>query len=393
MLKFQADYIFPVSQNPIHNGIIIVNHNGSIHDIIDPQNIDYKIENIKYFKGIICPGFVNTHCHLELSYLKNKIKPHLGLHHFILELQNIRKNPVDLIKEYIKEYDNKMYENGIVATIDICNTSHSFDIKTKSKIFYHNLIEIFGSDKRNASIHFEKAQLLYKTAQFFNLVSSITPHSLYAASEPLLKLITGFHENESSIFSIHHLESNEERLYFKNKSGTIPERMKHFNVDISDFKPSDKSPVETYSGIIPEKSNKLLVHNTYCNQSDINFVNNNFKNIWWCLCPNSNLFIENKIPDIKILIKNNCQLTLGTDSLASNNSLNLIDEMFTLQKLLNTNLNNLIKMSTLNGAEYMNIADNYGSFSKNKKPGIIHIDNINIEKLLLTTISKPTRIL
>jgi len=394
MRKIQSDCLFPIYSNPIPNGILLVSDDDTIVDIIDPATIDHNISDIQYFNGIICPGFVNTHCHLELSFLKNKIDKNIGLHNFVIEVQRHRFSDTDVILQSISDKDSLMYAQGIVAVADTLNTTDTLKCKSQSKIFYHNFIELIGSDPEYADIVFRKG---IKILEEFELKvpqnkSSLTPHSLYASSERLLKTITEHAKKRGDLISFHHLEGQEEKDFFFNKSGTIPERLKYFNVDISSFRASGKSPLETYYKYLPEILPLLLVHNIYAHQDDIEFALEKLKNVWWCLCPNSNLYIENKLPDVNLMLKNNCRLTIGTDSLASNDELNILSELYTLQKQFNINTNDLLKMATLNGAEYLRIDNTFGSFTKNKTPGIVLIKNANPGNYYLTDKSESERI-
>ena len=88
MKRFKADYIIPADAGPIQNGIVTVDDSGTIISITDQQDADNPVEQLS---GIICPGFVNTHCHLELSHLKNKVEPGTGLVKFIIDVQKSRE--------------------------------------------------------------------------------------------------------------------------------------------------------------------------------------------------------------------------------------------------------------------------------------------------------------
>jgi len=395
MLKIKSDCLFPISDPPIPDGVVILSDDGVIIEVINPTEIDYAIEDVQYYSGIICPGFINTHCHLELSYLKNKIDPDKGLNDFIIQLKSFSDSDKDFMLQSIAEMDELMFRQGVSAVADISNTVISIDVKVKSKIHYYNFIELFGSDPNYSDLIFNNGK---KILNEFVAVkgennTSITPHSLYAVSDILLQNISLQAEQHNTLFSLHHLESLEEKDFFFSKSGTVVERMKLYNVDISNFNASGKSSLETLCHYLPLNSNTLLVHNIYANSHDIKFAMNHIKNLWWCLCPNSNLFIEKKLPDLNLFIKNNCRLTIGTDSLASNNALSILNELITLQKNFKISTQELLKIATLNGAEFMRIVNSFGSISKNKKPGLVLIKNINPENFFFTEKSESIRII
>src|ERR1700744_2660897 len=83
MKSFKADYVFPVYADPIKNGIVTVDDTGKIISVSDHASSDSKIPAPEYVSGIICPGFINTHCHLELSHMLGKVSPKTGLVEFI----------------------------------------------------------------------------------------------------------------------------------------------------------------------------------------------------------------------------------------------------------------------------------------------------------------------
>jgi cytosine/adenosine deaminase-related metal-dependent hydrolase len=108
--------------------------------IIDLVNIEEAGDGIEEFKGIISPGFVNAHCHLELSHLKGRIPENTGLVEFVQQVMNNRSKGNEHQLEAMEQVESKMYHSGIVAVGDICNSSDSIAVKKSSKILWHNFI-------------------------------------------------------------------------------------------------------------------------------------------------------------------------------------------------------------------------------------------------------------
>jgi cytosine/adenosine deaminase-related metal-dependent hydrolase len=109
----------------------------------------------------------------------------------------------------------------------------------------------------------------------------------------------------------------------------------------------------------------------------------------WCLCINANKYIENALPPVEMLRSNNCDIVIGTDSLASNNSLSVLDELKTFHHHCPlVPLTELLQWATLNGAKALGIEHKFGSFEKGKKPGIILIEKVERETLLPNSTSK-----
>jgi aminodeoxyfutalosine deaminase len=368
MRFIKADKIFTMSSSQKENTVIVVDEKGIITDLVDEKTIDQS--KVEHFEGYISPGFINTHCHLELSYMKGKIKSGIGLHNFIKEVEKLKKPGDEEILQGIKDADSEMQKNGIVAVGDICNTANTFKFKNSSSIYYHNFIEIYAFDENRADATFDKGMKLQSLLSN-KKNSSITPHAPYSASKKLLKLFTDYAEHNNSILTIHNQETADEDLFFKEKRGSILNRLTQFGINTSNWQAPGKSSLQYTLPQLPSENKILLVHNTFTSAQDISFANNYNKNLYWCFCPNANLYIENKLPDLNLFVKNNCNITLGTDSYASNWNLNMLDEINTLQKQFpGIAFEEFLKWSTLNGAKFLGIENTFGSIEKNKKPGL-----------------------
>jgi cytosine/adenosine deaminase-related metal-dependent hydrolase len=391
--KLTADYIFPIFQPPVKNGIVIVDNNGLVlENVIDPDIIDYSISDVETHTGFICPGFINSHCHLELSYLKGKMSEHTGLDKFIIELEQIRKGiKEDEKTNAILNAEDEMIHNGIVAIGDISNNNSTFKIKNNSKLYYHTFIESFASNPLKAESVYEKALTLFKEIRRNenNNHASITPHAPYSLSKNLFQKIYDFAISTGNIISIHHQESEEENKFFLTNNGGIKEMHALFDVEQFDFCNTGLRPLASIADYIPKHNPLQLVHNTATTDTDIDFATANFKNLYWCFCPNANLYIEQKLPNVALFYNKKCKITIGTDSLASNNSLSILAEIITLwANVPYIPLHELLKWATLNGAEFLQISDRFGSIEKGKTPGIILLKNINFEKMQLTRNTK-----
>ncbi|MDQ3190025.1 MAG: amidohydrolase family protein [Bacteroidota bacterium] len=391
MRKFSADFILPVSSPPIKNGVVVTHDDGAIIDVLSPDKIDNSNSDIEIHKGIICPGFINTHCHLELSHLKNKITQGSGLPNFVQELQQKREVDQIEIQASMQLAEDEMIKEGIVAVGDISNTNHSFELKSKSSIHYHTFIEVFGFDPQRADQVFEQALHLkeeYQTCKNQNKKflksASVVPHAPYSVSEKLFKRVGDNCYLENGLLSMHNQESPDENLFFLNGKGSIREMLEKFKIDLSLWKPSGFNSLPSVLVHLPVCNKILLVHNTMSSSEDIKWANDYSKMLWWCLCPKANMYIEGKLPKVDVLRKAGARLTIGTDSLASNNSLSVLDELKTISKAFpHIPLEELLKWATLNGAEFLEFKA-LGSIEKEKNPGLNLIQNLDLEKFVLT---------
>ena len=385
MRYLSADCIIPVSGEPCPDSVLIVTDDGEVLGVFPKSDINETLCEIYHYNGILCPGFVNTHCHLELSWAKELISEGGGLDSFVRKLEILRKCASGpYLATAIKKEAHEMALSGIVATADTANDNHTLGYKSKSKEYFYTFVEVFGSNPAFAKVILDKAELL--KSQFENNLgsgkASFAPHATYSLSAELFKLVAT--AANGHLISIHHQENEDENLFFKDGSGPIASRRKAFNPDLPDFKGTGKRPMESIAGYFERTQKILLVHNTVTEQQDIDFVENYFWNAYWCFCPNANLFIEKRLPDVNLFRANDCKITLGTDSLASNHQLSILEEMKTIQKYFpEIALPELINWATLNGAKFLGLEHKLGSFEKGKKPGIVLIENADLQTLKL----------
>ncbi len=336
--------------------------------------------HLEHFKGIICPGFVNTHCHLELSHLKDKLAPGRGLINFIKDIQAVRAADSSTILKAAEKADAEMYENGIVAVGDISNSNASIAIKAKSKIYYHTFVEAFSFLPDKAQETFDRALSLL--GEFKPQSCSITPHAPYSVSKELFKLIKKYSDNNTNLLSIHNQESEDENKFYRYRLGGFIDLYEHFGIDISFFKSQARNSLQSVLPLLTNKQDILFVHNTCTNLKDIYFIKRFDRKVHFCFCPGANLYIEKKLPKIDLFVDQGFNLTLGTDSLASNTKLCILNEMRLIQqKSPSLSIEKLIEWGTINGAKYLGISDEKGTLEEGKTPGlnlITGLDNFKI---------------
>jgi len=384
MRRFSANYIYTVNSLPLKNGIVEVGDNGEIKNIIDTKGKLTESRNLEFYNGVITPGFINTHCHLELSEHKSKITQGSGLHNFLEKVFELKKeSKSEETFNSIKLYDEFMKQNGIVAVGDICNTDKTIDVKKKSKIYYHNFIEALGLGDAGKIMRVNQDLLNAFVENELN--GSIVPHAPYSVSKSLFKSITKEAEKNKSVVSIHNQETVSENELFTSKSGLLYNKLTSLGVDFSNWETTGKNSVVSIIDGLPKNNNILFVHNTYSTKKDVELVNDSCKYAYWCLCPLSNLFIENKLPDLEIFYTLNDRVTIGTDSLASNTTLSILEEMKAIVKnLKKIEFEKIIKWVTLNGAKALKIDNTFGSIEVGKSPGLNLISNFDFEKMQIT---------
>jgi cytosine/adenosine deaminase-related metal-dependent hydrolase len=391
--RISASWIFTLSGSSLKNGIIEVDESGYITAIYKPSpSSDFR--NTECFNGIIIPGFVNAHCHLELSHLKNRIPVRQGIGRFIGEINKLRVAEEGEIIQAAYDADREMFREGVVAAGDISNTSQTIDIKKGSKIEWLTFVETFGFHPSRAKPAIEMALSIHSQFRAANLSASIVPHSPYSVSNELFGKIAELEGRECSILTMHNQESREENRFFMKGDGPILEHItRNLGLDASHWHPPGKSSLETVLPKLPDTLPLLLVHNTFSTQRDLRFLKEFRGLTWLVLCPNSNLFIGNQLPPLKLFRSEKMQICVGTDSLASNTGLSVFSEIKTLHHHFpDIPLVELFTWACLNGARALGMSDRYGSLEVGKNPGVLLITQAGLKNGALMPESEVRRL-
>jgi cytosine/adenosine deaminase-related metal-dependent hydrolase len=369
MRRYSANYIYTVCGEPIRNGVVGVDEDGKIVEIIDPKGEEKELAGTEFYNGIIVPGFVNAHCHTELAHLRGRIKPETGLAGFVNQIRALRNNEETIEANPIANALEELRREGMVAVADICNTSNSLMDKLSSPIRFQNLIELFGMSPEKADDYMERARYILTFPRFKQGDSSaITPHSVYSLSEQLWSKVK-YEIKNNPVVSIHFAESRQERELSLYKTGKLADYYKSWDLPIDAI--PQGTHVEIAKRYLPQSPIILFIHNTFLTIDEAKQLKTHFPNGYFVLCPASNLFIEKTLPNVPMMIDLGLNIALGTDSLASSPTLSMLEQIKILHEHFpNIPFSQILKWSTLIGAKALGFDKELGSLELGKKPGL-----------------------
>jgi aminodeoxyfutalosine deaminase len=375
--KFRADQLFDGHRFRDKDAVLIMTEDGFFSDILPAPDAG---DDILDHTGIISPGFINCHCHLELSHMKDSIPEMTGLVHFVTQVIQNRHTGQEELAAAIETAEDEMFNGGIVAVGDICNNTLTIPQKLKGRIRYHNFIEASGFPPGVAEIRFQRALEIYndyeRQGPRMGSSSSIVPHAPYSVSDELWKKIIHFPGNR--LLTIHNQETLAEDELFRDKKGDFLELYSNLNIDISFFDPPGTSSLQNYLPRFLPDQQVILVHNVHTTPDDLRQLKNGQVKcrVYFCLCPNANLYITGQLPKLELLLAETGDFVLGTDSLASNRQLSILAEMQTIHRHLpSVPVEKLFGWATLNGAKALQMDNILGSFEGRKQPGVVLSNN------------------
>lgn len=348
---------------------------GTIISITKYDNID-RLASVEFYPGVLMPGMVNAHCHLELSYLRGAIAEGTGFAGFAREIGRVRGNYTTEERLHAASIaDDEMWNEGVEAVVDIANDDLIMPIKKRSHIHYLTLFEAFGLMLKTPEAQWAMSE------KYTN--SGVTPHSIYSLQDSPFRAITN---KGSHPISIHLLESDSESALYR-REGSLWEWYKRMGWEC-DFLHYG-SPAERVINSVPNEKRLLLVHGCMATAKDIERLA--ALSPTWVLCPESNRYISDIKPPIQLFREMGANIAIGTDSLASARRLSMVENM----RLLGDNIPiaELLTYATLNGARAMGIDATKGSIEVGKCPGLVVLSGLDMHNLQLTAESITTRII
>ena len=263
MRKISADYIFTGEGELKKDLVIVTDDLGRIAQI--DHSSEHDAASVEHFSGLICPGFINTHCHLELSHMLGKVNTGTGLVPFIKNVVQFRDIPHEEILKSISDQDTAMYQNGIVAVGDISNKTDTFETKANSSIRYYTFVEMFDFlFEGMTNDEYDKYKTVYDQLELNDKDDfRAVPHAPYTVSRNLFEKINALNPSGGTV-SIHNQETPEENLVFLEKKGKFVDFYNEFNIPLEGFKATGKRSIHHAIEYMDPAQRTLFVHNTTC---------------------------------------------------------------------------------------------------------------------------------
>jgi aminodeoxyfutalosine deaminase len=403
--KFKADYLFSGFELAAPDSVLITGSDGIVEAIVPAADAGEDVETLQ---GLLSPGFINCHCHLELSHMKGRLPEGSGLVDFLSAVIRGRSQAgaagataaaggtaggAASIEAAIAAAEQEMLDGGIVAVGDICNTTDTIAQKANGRLYYHNFIETMGFIEGGAANRFAHSVGIFNAfAEAYAIPidsNSIVPHAPYSVSAALFRLIAGFPGNH--LLSIHNQESEAENEFLLGGKGDFLRLYQLLGLDVSFFHGTGKRSLEGFLPYFGRNQTLILVHNVATTAADLmasggGMMTGGGTDLYFCLCPNANLYIGGRLPDIRVLLGRGDRLVVGTDSLASNHQLSILEELKTLQRAFpELSTPTLLRWATTNGARALQLDALLGSFSAGKQPGVLLIEGLAGDRFQVAT--------
>ena len=315
--------------------------------------------------GVIFPALVNAHTHLELCALKGRVATHKGFGFWVKDLIEKRalldpKTLVEASRIGIRE----ILASGCGAVGEISSLGLTLEPVRKSGLAGVWFREFLG-DRVSFTDSMESRPGRLRT--------SLAGHAPHTTSPEVLAAIKNRARRQNAPFSIHLAESDEEISFLTTAKGPWKDFLLSRGIDTESWGLPVESAVRHLHAIGILDNRTILVHVLHADQADMNVIHESGAHI--CLCPRSNGALHHRLPDLDRMIKTGVNLCLGTDSLASVDSLSMLDEMaFVSRSFPKTAPESIFQMATLGGAAALGLDRRMGTLVPGKAARLAYLD-------------------
>jgi cytosine/adenosine deaminase-related metal-dependent hydrolase len=318
---------------------------------------------IDHGPGALLPVLVNAHTHLELCALKDKVLPEKGFRNWVENLINLRHSAgTKNLKAGAINGVKELIESGCGVIGEISTLGLTWEIVSNSSLrgvwFRESLGNVLPEE-----ITCNKNKLLIK---------SIAGHAPHTLSPELLVDLKNMTRKENIPFSIHLAESKDEIFFLTTGKGIWADFMTKRGIDFSGWNLPVKTPVRYLEDLGVLDENTIAVHLIHADKKDFEILLRH--NVRVCLCLRSNFNLHNMMPDLADMLKAGIKPCLGTDSLASAESLSIFDEMTFISKSFpSIPPAEILAMATLNGANSLGCGEMFGSLTPGKRAAFVYV--------------------
>ncbi len=319
---------------------------------------------------VLLPGLVNAHTHLELSYLKGEVPYRNNFIQWVDSLRELRSQALpsqlgDGTFERIMNHACRESVQGGVTTVgDISYEHRAWHYLSRQPLRKTCFAEVFGmtGDLDTPGEYLRRCIARTRTDELLRL--GLSPHAPYSAASAVYGLSAelaaeNFSDDSPISLTTHLAETVEESVFLLEGTGPWLDYLKRINKWDGSFICPGQSPVNYFLSLDLADQPFLLAHVNYITDDELTALARAEHSV--VFCPRSHYFFNRPAHSFRSMLEAGVNVCLGTDSLASNDSLSILDEMrFLHEQYPDFSVETLLKMGTINGAAALGWQDKVG---------------------------------
>jgi len=318
----------------------------------------------------VLPGLVNAHTHLELSGLRGEVAYEGDFVDWVDRLGRARRQGQWDLAEVVEQGCEESLRSGVTTVGDVCFGHRVWPTLAQQKIRKVCFAEVFGlgDDLDEQRGYLEKCIAQTRSDELLSL--GLSPHAPYSAQSGVYQLAAQFGREHGLVLTTHLAETMEEIEFLTSGQGPWRDYLKKmFNWD-GNFDCPGKMPVEFFLEMELAERDFLLAHVNYITFDELELLRGRGHSVAYC--PRSHNFFGHPVHPFQKMLELGINVCLGTDSLGSNSSLSILDEMRFLRRgFPELNVGTILRMATINGAIALQLDEKIGSIVAGKEADMI----------------------
>ena len=389
-----ARWIVPIDGPPISDGAVVLDEDGTVRMVGARASVRAAFSSAPEERadGVVLPGLVNAHCHLELSALAEVVPGGGGFINWAQRfLKKVGETARDDRRTAATEAAAAAARFGTAAIGDVGNTldaAPAIGAAGMGGVLFHELLGSREAKTGDALADAARERAEAASTWPTDLGYVRAPHAPYSVGPDLMRRIFAAAAAEKHATSIHVAEDEDEVSLLRDGSGAWPAMLAAMGIDVATRAPG-KSPVDYLAslGAFDGPAPPLLVHMVCAGAEDRRLARQAGATV--VLCPRSNLHIGGRLPDVPALLDDGVSIALGTDSLASTPDLSLWGEMATLaQHFPSVPATRWLEAATRGGAQALGLAS-HGTLAPGQRPGLLDVQVDDLLAPLESLVRQP----
>ena len=354
----RARYVLADPYTVIPDGGIRILDDDRIADVAGWSRFskDTSVSVVDWGDAIILPGFVNTHAHLELTDFQSRLNRYTSFTNWLSQLITQRRawNMETLVSSIHKGIALSLSSGtttvGDISSMGIATSAAAND--SLRKVIFKESIALSPSQAGQNIAEMERA--LDSTESSDLSFKGISPHAPYTVSGKLYGGLAELSSNRNIPLATHIAETEAEIEFLQKGSGEFRDFLQAINALPSDWHPPGLSPISYLHSLGVLGPLCILIHCNYLDWESIATIADSGSSIVYC--PRSHDFFGHSKHPVRKLLDAGINVALGTDSLASNNSLSMLDEMrYLYGKRNDLKPEEILMATTANGAQALHL--------------------------------------
>jgi len=372
VIRYRARWVVPIASSPIAHGVVAVD--GDRIAYVGPADQGPPGDETDLGDVVLLPGLVNAHCHLELTAMRGFLED-LDFQRWILRLTFSRRAVLD--NDALLDSARYGLEEGVLAGVtsyaDTCASGVVMRAMREAGVRGIMYQEVFGPDPKQCDASIAELRTAVSGLRYLEtpLVRvGVSPHAPYTVSDDLFRATAELAREQRLPVAVHIAESELERLLVVDAAGSFADGLRRRGIAVD---PRAESPIQLLSRLRVLDTTPLLIHCVRVDARDIATIANSGSSV--AHCPASNAKLGHGVAPLDELLAAGITVGLGSDSMASNNRMDILAEARLALLAQRTRIGSfespaamdVLELATIEGAKAIGIDHLVGTLEEGKQ--------------------------